>query len=182
MSLSNLFSELSEYFKEKYFSPDLGDLQYLDGDSAVRFLPLCVVGICAGIFIAALIYYYNAQFLGKTVRKLYAADAFSPAKAKTLDEIGCNKRAVCRNLRRDTVLSKYVVPVEPLQHKADVELARFYIPEEKRLAAIKRYKEVRGGLRSLLLLFVLCTALCFFLLYYAPDAVRLADNAIGLFL
>ena len=182
MSLSNLFSELSDYFKEKYFSPDIGDLQYLDGDSAVRFLPLCVVGICAGIFIAALIYYYNAQFLGRTVRKLYAAGAFSPAEAKTLEEIGCNKRAVRRNLLHDTVLAKYVVPVEPIQHKADVEIARFYIPEEKRLVADKRYKEVRGGLRSLVLLFILCTALCFVLLYYAPDVVRLADNAIGLFL
>lgn len=182
MSLSNLFSELSDYFKEKYFSPDLGDLQYLDGDSAVRFLPLCIVGICAGIFIAALIYYYNAQFLGRTVRKLYAAGAFSPAEAKTLEEIGCNKRAVRRNLLHDTVLAKYVVPVEPIQHKADVEIARFYIPEEKRLVADKRYKEVRGGLRSLVLLFILCTALCFVLLYYAPDVVRLADNAIGLFL
>ena len=54
-SLANLFSEISEYLKEKYFSPDLGDLTYIDGDSAVRFLPLCIVGICIGIFIAALI-------------------------------------------------------------------------------------------------------------------------------
>lgn len=182
MSPVNLFSELSEYFKEKYFSPDLSDLQYLDGDGAVRFLPLCVVGICAGIFIAALIYYYNAQYLGKTVRRLYSAGAFSPTEAKTLDEIGCRKWAICRNLRRDTVLSKYVVPAEPLLQKSDVETARFYIPEEKRLVADKRYKPVRGGLRTLILLFFLCAVLCFVLLYYTPDAVRLADNAIGLFI
>ncbi len=179
-SLTNLFSELTEYFTEKYFSPDIGDLQYLDGSSAARFLPLCIVGVCAGIFIAALIYYYNAQFLGRAVRKLYAAGAFSPADAKTLDEIGCNNRALRRNLKRDTVLSKYVVPTEPLASATDAKAARFYIPEEKRLIADKRYKSVRGGILSLLLLFLFCTALCFFLLYYTPDVIRLADNAIGL--
>ena len=74
-ALRDLFAELADYFGEKYFSPDLGDLNYLSSDAAVRFLPLCIVGLCAGIFLAALIYYYNCVYLGRAVRSLYAQAA-----------------------------------------------------------------------------------------------------------
>ena len=109
-ALRDFFAELGDYLGEKYFSPDLGDLNYLNSDAAVRFLPLCIVGLCAGIFLAALIYYYNCEYLGRAVRRLYAAGAFSPEEAKTLAEIRCDSRAYRKNLRRDTVLSKYVRP------------------------------------------------------------------------
>ena len=175
-ALRDLFAELADYFGEKYFSPDLGDLNYLSSDAAVRFLPLCIVGLCAGIFLAALIYYYNCVYLGRAVRSLYAQSAFSPAEAKTLAEIGCDRRAYRKQLRRDSVLAKYVVPAEP----GDPSRARYYIPEERRATALKRYKPLRGGIASLVGILVACVALCFFLLYYAPDPARLADNAIGL--
>lgn len=106
-ALRDFFAELGDYLGEKYFSPDLGDLNYLNSDAAVRFLPLCIVGLCAGIFLAALIYYYNCEYLGRAVRRLYAAGAFSPEEAKTLAEIRCDSRAYrktcgatpyCRNM------------------------------------------------------------------------------------
>lgn len=173
--LRDLFAELGDYFGEKYFSPDLGDLSYLDGDAAVRFLPLCIVGLCVGIFIAALIYYYNCEYLGRVVRRLYAAGAFSPAEAKTLAEVRCDRRAVRRQLGRETVLAKYVRAAE-----GSGAGARYYIPEERRAVALKRYKPLHGGIASLVGILVACAALCFILLYYTPDVVRLADNAIGL--
>lgn len=175
-ALRDFFAELGDYLGEKYFSPDLGDLNYLDSDAAVRFLPLCIVGLCAGIFIAALIYYYNCEYLGRAVRRLYAAGAFTPAEAKTLAEIRCGGRAYRKNLRRETVLSKYVVPAEA---EGGAE-PRYYIPEDRRTTALKRYKPLHGGVAALIGILIACAALCFILLYYTPDVVRLADNAIGL--
>lgn len=175
-ALRDFFAELGDYLGEKYFSPDLGDLNYLDSDAAVRFLPLCIVGLCAGIFIAALIYYYNCEYLGRAVRRLYAAGAFTPAEAKTLAEIRCGGRAYRKNLRRETVLSKYVVPAEA---EGGAE-PRYYIPEDRRTTALKRYKPLHGGIAALIGILIACAALCFILLYYTPDVVRLADNAIGL--
>ena len=175
-ALRDFFAELGDYLGEKYFSPDLGDLNYLDSDAAVRFLPLCIVGLCAGIFIAALIYYYNYEYLGRAVRRLYAAGAFTPAEAKTLAEIRCGGRAYRKNLRRETVLSKYVVPAEA---EGGAE-PRYYIPEDRRTTALKRYKPLHGGVAALIGILIACAALCFILLYYTPDVVRLADNAIGL--
>ena len=175
-ALRAFFAELGDYLGEKYFSPDLGDLNYLNSDAAVRFLPLCIVGLCAGIFIAALIYYYNCEYLGRAVRRLYAAGAFSPAEAKTLAEIRCGGRAYRKNLRRGTVLSKYVVPTET---EGGAE-PRNYFPEDRRATALKRYKPLHGGVAALFGILIACAALCFILLYYTPDVVRLADNAIGL--
>lgn len=175
-ALRAFFAELGDYLGEKYFSPDLGDLNYLNSDAAVRFLPLCIVGLCAGIFIAALIYYYNCEYLGRAVRRLYAAGAFAPAEAKTLAEIRCGGRAYRKNLRRGTVLSKYVVPAET---ESGAE-PRYYIPEDRRATALKRYKPLHGGVAALFGILIACAALCFILLYYTPDVVRLADNAIGL--
>ena len=174
-ALRDLFADLGDYFGEKYFSPDLGDLSYLNGDAAVRFLPLCIVGLCAGIFIAALIYYYNCEYLGRAVRRLYAEGAFSPAEAKTLAEVGCDRRAYRKQLGRDSVLAKYVRAAD----EGGAE-TRYYIPEERRAVALKRYKPLHGGIATLVGILIACAALCFILLYYTPDAVRLADNAIGL--
>ena len=176
-ALRDFFAELGDYLGEKYFSPDLGDLNYLNSDAAVRFLPLCIVGLCAGIFLAALIYYYNCEYLGRAVRRLYTAGAFSPEEAKTLAEIRCDSRAYRKNLRRDTVLSKYV---RPAGEDGASESARYYIPEDRRATALKRYKPLHGGIASLIGILIACVALCFILLYYTPDVVRLADNAIGL--
>lgn len=39
---------------------------------------------------------------------------------------------------------------------------------------------MQGGIATLFGIFIACFALCFILLYYTPDVVRLADNAIGL--
>ena len=58
--------------------------------------------------------------------------------------------------------------------------ARYYIPEDRRATALKRYKPLHGGIASLIGILIACVALCFILLYYTPDVVRLADNAIGL--
>ena len=60
------------------------------------------------------------------------------------------------------------------------ESARYYIPEDRRATALKRYKPLHGGIASLIGILIACVALCFILLYYTPDVVRLADNAIGL--
>ena len=175
-----LASEIAEYFREKYFSPDLVDLKNFDGVAIGQSLPYLCLCVCAGIFFAALISYYNGAFLGRVVRELYNTASFREEDAKTLEELGCNHPLIRRNLRSGSVLSKYVKPATPIQTDEDIKTAKFYLAEETKFIADKRYKAFRGGKRMLILLFVLCVAAYFFLLYYLPDAVRLADNAINM--
>ncbi|MBQ9133047.1 MAG: hypothetical protein IJX64_00790 [Clostridia bacterium] len=172
MDLAYLWEGLKEYYTETYFSPDLSAITSFDTTDVQRFLPLMIFGICFGIFIAVCISYYHGQYLGEVVRRLYKLDAFAPECAKPLAEIGCDKFFIRRALRRDTVLAKYVKTADDVKAKD----ARFYIVEEQKYIADKRFKSVRGGMLSLVLAFIICTAVCLILLYFVPDVLQLADN------
>ena len=113
--MNNPLKEIYYNLKETYFSPDLTAIENFDTYDAQRFMPYLVIGLCIGVFISVCIMYYNHQFLGQVVRKLYKAGAFSPAEAKTLSEIGENKYLIRKNLMRDTVLAKYVKPTTEIK-------------------------------------------------------------------
>lgn len=161
--------ELAAYFEETYFSPDFSNIANYDMTDIKRFLPLMVVGLCIGVFFAACVYYYHSHFLGSVVRSLYKAGAFSADDAKTLSDIGCEKKLIKRALGRENLLTKYVKATED---------GRFYIPEEDKYVADKRFKEVRGGKITLLITFIVCLIGCFALLTILPDVLQLFDNAV----
>ena len=178
--MSKLFEELYIYFKETYFTPDLSAIENFETYDIQRFLPYLVVGLCAGVFIAACITYYCQDYLGRAVRRLYKANAFDENCAKTLDEIECNKFLIRRNLYKDTVLSKYVKATTEINSGKDACTARFYLKEEDKYIADKRFKKMRGGKLSLVLVFFLCLIGCFGLLFLIPQILQLADNVINL--
>lgn len=179
-NLKNTFSELAAYFEEKYFSPDLSGITNYDTTDVQRFLPLLIIGLCAGTFLGICMSYYHGHYLGRVVRKLYKAEAFSPENAKSLKDIGCNSFFIRRNLTRDTVLSKYVKPTTEIKNQKEAENTSFYIIEEKKYIADKRFKESRGGKLTIAVSFVICFIICFLLLYFIPDVLQLADNAINM--
>lgn len=166
--MSELFTNLKDYFAEAY---SFDHVQNFDMTDAARFMPLAVIGLAIGVFIAVCISYYNGQYLGSVVRALYAAAAFDPASAVALADIGCDKPLLRHAIRKNFVLSKYVKATED---------GRFYIPEEDKYIADKRFKEVRGGGWTLVIAFFLCLVGCIFLLDALPEILQLADNAIGM--
>lgn len=172
------FKELYYYLNEKYFSPDLSAIENFDTYDIERFLPFIVPALCIGIFIAVCASHYVSHYLGKVVRALYRAGAFSPAEAKTLDELSLNKPLIRRSLYRETIVSKYVKPADELKDKEDTKTARFYIPEEQKYIADKRFKESKLGFKLIVITFFICLFLCFGLLYIIPDVLQLADNVI----
>ena len=166
------YSELVAYLKENYFSPDFSGINNYDMTDITRFLPLMVVGLCVGIFVASCVYYYNSHFLGSVVRALYKAGAFSTDSAKTLSEINCNKKAIKNKLCKENLLSRYVKKAEN-----GVE-ERYFIPEEDKYVAEKRFKAVKGGVLTLFIIFVVCLFGCFALLFALPQFLQLFDNAV----
>ncbi|MBQ8837421.1 MAG: hypothetical protein IJ002_07965 [Clostridia bacterium] len=174
----NVFTEIYYNLKETYFSPDLSAITNFDTYEMQRFMPFLVIGLCAGTFLAVCASYYVSHYLGKVVRALYKLRAFSPKEAKSLDELGLNKPLIRRSLYRDTVVSKYVKPTEPLKSKEDVKTALFYIPEDDRYIADKRFKEVKLGKKLIVITFFVCLFACFGLMLILPDIIQLADNVI----
>ena len=178
--MNNPLKEIYYYLKETYFSPDLSAIQNFDTYDAERFLPYIAIGISLGVFIAVCIMYYNHHYLGRVVRKLYKSDAFCAQNAKNLTEIGCNKYLIRKNLMKDTVLSKYVKPTTEIKSEKDAYEAMYYIPEEVKYIADKRFKEVKGGKLTILLAFIVCFFGCFALLFLIPQVLQFADNLINI--
>ena len=176
----NLFEELYYYFKETYFSPDLSAIENFETYDMERFLPYLVVGLCAGVFIATCCSYYVNNYLGSIVHELYSRRIFTEKEAKSLDDLGLNKFLIRRSLYRDTIVSKYVKPTEPLTCMADTKKALFYLPEETRYTADKRFKKSKHGKLVLFATFFICLFACFGLLFILPDIVQFADNLINL--
>ena len=166
--MQELFKNLQEYFAEAYA---FEHIQNFDMTDVRRFLPLAVIGLAIGVFIAICVSYYHGQYLGTVVRALYRADAFDEKRAVTPDSVGCDKALYRRAIRKNLVLSKYV------KSTAD---GRWYIPEADKYIADKRFKAVRGGIATLVIAFILCAVGCIVLLDIRPEVLLLADNAIGM--
>lgn len=169
--MKEFFEELAATLKENYY-PDLSGIQNYDMTDIQRLLPLMVIGLCIGVFVASCVYYYHSHFLGSVVRALYKACAFSEGSGKTLREINCDKYLIKKALGRENLLTRYVKKVD-----SDGEV-RYFIPEDDKYIADKRFKEVRGGLVTLLVIFVICVGGCFGLLLALPQVMQLADNAV----
>lgn len=174
----NLFSELLAYFKEKYFSPDLSAIKNFETYDIQRFMPYIIVGLCVGVFIAICCSYYVNHYLGRVVRALYKQRIFSPKEAKSLSDLGLNEFLIRRSLFRDTIVSKYVKSTEPLKSMADTKNALFYLLEEKKYIADKRFKETKHGMLMIIASFFICLSACFALLLFVPEILQLADNVI----
>lgn len=166
------FEELIEYFKENYFTIDFSGIKNYDMTDITRLFPLMIVGLCLGTFVAACIYYYHSHYIGSVVRALYKAGAFSEKDAKTLDEVNCNKFAIKRALGRENLLTRYVKAAESGEEK------KYFIPENDKYIADKRFKEVKGGILTLVLIFFVCFFGCLGLLLAAPQILQLADNVV----
>ncbi|MBE6679793.1 MAG: hypothetical protein E7598_04640 [Ruminococcaceae bacterium] len=177
--MNNPLKEIYYNLKETYFSPDLTAIKNFDTYDAQRFMPYLVIGLCIGIFAAVCIMYYNHEYLGRVVRKLYKAGAFSPETAKSLTEMGCNKYLIRKNLMRDTVLSKYVKPTSEINSEKDAYEALYYIPEDDKYIADKRFKKVKGGMLTVIITFFICLFGCFSLMFLIPQILQFADNLIS---
>ena len=114
------------------------------------------------------------------VRALYSRRIFTPEAALTLDELELNVPLIRSALYRETVVSKYVKPKDELKSSEDVKSARFYIPDEVRFIADKRFKESKLGIKLIVITFFLCFAACFGLLFIVPEILQLADNVISM--
>ncbi len=85
----SIFEELYEYFKEKYFSENLGRYEnFKFGTGSLISYNMIVIAIFGGIILAAVLSIYNKRYLGKFVRKIISDGANSPESAKTVDELG----------------------------------------------------------------------------------------------
>ena len=144
-------------------------------------LNLIIWSMYAGILLATFYSYYQKRIIGGFVQHMMKKGANSIDNAKTLEELGYHRHtAIRRELTKPAPLRKMVWEVDDnhqegedgvifcAREKAlDLNLGRFYIPEEKRIEAELRYatkgNDVFSVILSIAVFFVLSVLACAFL-------------------
>ena len=208
----SLIRELWEYFDEKYFSPDMPRMENIKlGTGTLVTLKTVLIGITLGIIFASFITIYNKRYLGGFIRKLLKEQCISPSSAKTLEELGYNKKLCLKlALRTEKPLSRWARCVEEdefiaemeqkraefeeahkddddpprfheVKFKRDMKTMHFYIPEEKKYAADVKFDAKGANWVSFILVTVISILICAFLSFILPDIVKMVDNFISIF-
>ena len=203
-----LLEELWEYLEGKYFSVDVGRYEHISiGSGSLITLQKVVLGICAGIVVAAGMACYDKNRLGAFVRAIVREQALWPDKAKTLSELGFSgNRAVKVSLRSANKLGKVVRSVEKdayeaqmaaareayvaehgneegffmPQYRMDVENDHFYIPDEEHYRAEVRFDNRGSGWRAFMLVCIVAILAAALICFLLPDMIQLVDNMIGI--
>lgn len=116
----SLVAELFEYFKNKYFTLEIGEYTNISVDAAS--IGTVIISFFIGLNIAALLSLFNKRVLGDFVRALIANGCLSTEKAKTLSELGFMKNTAVRgSLRSGVTLRRVVRCVEEEEYLAAIE-------------------------------------------------------------
>lgn len=206
----SLLEELWAYFEGKYFSVDTGRYEHISvGSGSLITLQRVVLGIAAGIVVAAIMAWYDKRRLGAFVRRLIKEECLWPDKAKSLSELGFSRNPGVRaSLRSRHKLGRIVHCVEKETYEKEVEAARvayaeahdgrdegfamppykinfetdhFYIPDEEHYRADVRFDGEGSGWRALVLVILVAILAAALLCFLLPDMLQLVDNLIGIF-
>ncbi len=204
----SLLEELWEYLEGKYFSVDAGRYEHIQlGTGSLVTLQSVVLGLFAGIILAAGLACYDKNRLGAFVRKIVQEQCLWPDKAKTVGELGFDRNTgVKASLRSPNQLGKIVRCVEKEAYDKQVQEAReayvaehgndkdffmppyridfendhFYIPDEEHYRAEVRYDHEGSGWRAFVLVILVAIACAAAVCFLLPDMLQLVDNMIGI--
>jgi len=193
-----LFQELYEYFRDRYFTVNLGRYENFTFSSGSLVTPtIIIVGIMIGVLIAGILVIRDRKVLGRFVRALINQNCNSQETAKTLSELGFDKDYSIRNsLRFGKRLRNVVHCVEQEQFEAAKQENQqketgefqwmnslhyhFYIPAEKSIEADVRFDKEGNSWRAYLILIVVTVLVAIAVIYLFPDMLQMLDNSISI--
>lgn len=164
-------------------------------------MPLIICGIYIGIMLGVLGSLVCRIYSSRIIQALLKNGCADEASAKTLGELGLGKQWFIRSMLKDeTVLRRSVliandayVPVkagklkkfwyekflhDDLPKKLDWDSAKFYLPEENRIAAELRYKVEGHPVRNFIFAAVGLFAVALFANFAIPELLQMLDNFI----
>ncbi len=176
--------------------------------NALFSLRTVIIGITIGIIIASASSVYNKRHLGAFIRTMIEKGCLGPENAMTLEALGYDKKlGIAMTVKSGGTLSRWArcreedefyesialkkaefeeahasekkPPkfVEP-EFKRDYKTMHFYLPEEKKYAAEIKFDPKGSRWGGVVIVAIFAIALCAFLCYILPDAVKLVDNFI----
>ena len=192
--MAGFFNSVWNYLYEAYIKTD----NTLGGQDSLVTVGMVVLGLFIGSIIACVVMMYNRKLLGTVVRKILAQEITTRQSAKTIEELGYKKNVFIRGFFRDSESLRRVVKCveeedfyaeqksekEELDeeraknkklpkfkeqiYRVDVDTDHFYIPEDLRDVAEKRFNKKGSGWGSLILATLALTAIFIALLFALP--------------
>ena len=206
----SLVEELWDYFAENYLSggvdyPNLG----LVGNSILS-LPTILIGIAIGAILAVAFAMYDNRVIGGFMRLMLEKGAVGRENSLTLYDLGAGEQsAFARGLRKSASLRRMVLCAEEEDFYTEQNTAReeyekkreedsslpefnekqyvfngnerFYIPEDKRIAAEVKYIKKTLKPWAIPLIIVVSVIIFFALIFLLPYVLELLDGLIGSF-
>lgn len=195
----------STYFSPEM--PYLENISF--GTGTLVTLRTIIIGLTIGVIAASFLTVYDKRYIGGFIRRMIDEGCVGTDGAKTLDELGFLKHVAVRSaIRSGGNLSLWVRCVEEDEflleqdkkraqfeeaHKDDkkpprfkaVEFRRdcstmhFYIPEEKKELAERKFNPKGANLLSVLLVCVIALLLCAGLCFALPELIKMMDNFVS---
>ena len=182
---------------KKFYTYENFDLN-LNSASCLFIIGGIYIGILLGVALSLIVRVHSHRI----VKALVDRGALDRDHAATLDDLGLGKNPfVRRMLREDGSLRRLVLcaneedfperklsPLrrfwhdkflrDPLPPKTDFALARFYLPEEKRVTAEVRFPAEGHPVRSFVLALIGLSAAAAFTVFALPELLAMLDNFI----
>lgn len=192
--MGEFFENLWNYLYEAYIKMD-GSVEV---QGSLVTIGTVVLGLYIGSLIACIVMTYNRQLLGSIVRKMISMEISTPENAKTVEELGYKKNVFVRSFFRDSeALHRVVKCVEAEEfyaeqklekeerdaeraknkkirkfkeetYRIDVDNDRFYIPEELKDVAEKRFNKKGSTWVTTLLAILVLTAVFIAIIFFLP--------------
>lgn len=148
-------------------------------------LNLVIWAVYIGFMLACILYYYQKKVMGKFVRLVISKGASSPDSALTLSELGYDKdKLIRRELQKSSALRKMVWEIDDnyrtgedgilfcaREKSLDLNIGRFYVPEERRIQAEIRYDDKGTDIFALIISAVVMFAAAVAACIWLPDII-----------
>ena len=192
--MADFFDRIWNYLYEAYIKTDSS----FGGQDSLVTVGTVVLGLFIGSIIACIVIMYNRNLLGTVVRKMLSLDISQRENAKTIEELGYKKNIFIRSFFRDSESLRRVVKcveeedfyaeqekakasVDEVRasnkklpkykeqiYRADVDNDHFYIPENLRDVAERRFNKKGSGWISMIIAIIVLTAAFIALLFVLP--------------
>ena len=192
--MAGFFNNAWNYLYEAYIKTD----STLGGQDSLVTVGMVVLGLFIGSIIACVVMMYNRKLLGTVVRKILAQEITARENAKTIEELGYKKNVFIRGFFRDSESLRRVVKCVEEEdyyadqqnlkeendkaresnkklrkfkeqiYRVDVDADHFYIPEDLRDVAEKRFNKKGSGWGSMIIAILALTAIFIALLFMLP--------------
>lgn len=128
-----------------------------------------------GIFAAACIIYINKRTVGRLVKKLFDEKADTENSAKSLAELGLQKKKYLSYVLRSKSTLHNIIKVVPAEGEAP---CRYYIPDETSYRAEAVYKPDGSSPMTIVFAAIAFVIIALVLIHVVPHLLQLTDQAV----